>query len=153
MNVGPLHAYLLNIGTDRRGRRLDEVLEFSDDALERVHDYIQWLFPLPTRSSAQPDAPVLSEDEIAAIRRDDRAVANLRRAARRMIQFYDRTNWWLPWNDHNHLRISRILQSLRLLAGHDEAGSFYAAILARHQAAGSPVNPHNLRYWAKAMAG
>jgi Opioid growth factor receptor (OGFr) conserved region len=149
--TSPLHAYLAGLGPDGRGRRLDEVLGFSDDALERIHDYIQWLFPLPTRSMAQPGAPVLTEADIAAIRADDRAIANLRRAAERMLKFYDRTEWWLSRSDHNHLRISRILRSLRILVGEDAARSFHRAILTRHEKAGSPIDPHNLRYWAEAV--
>lgn len=151
MSTGPLHAFLADAGTDFRGRRIEDVLAFPDDELERVHDYVQWLFPLPTRSSAQPDAPVLNKEEIAAIRSDGRAVANLRRAADRMLAFYLSTDQWLAWNDHNHLRISRILQSLRLLVGPDAAHSFYEAVMARHRAAGTPVNPRNLRYWEDAV--
>jgi hypothetical protein len=150
---GPLHAFLANAGTDGRGRTLEDVLGFSDEALEHVHDYIQWLFPLPTTSMAQPGAPVLTNGEIAAIRADERALANVRRAARRMRRFYDSTDAWLSRHDHNHLRISRILQSLRLLAGDYEAQAFYEAVLARHSAAGSPVDPHNLDYWKRAMGG
>jgi Opioid growth factor receptor (OGFr) conserved region len=148
---GPLHAFLANIGTDGRHRNVEEVLTFSDEKLERVHDYIQWLFPLPTRSSAQPNAPVLTDREIAAIRTDERALDNLRRATERMLRFYGGTEWWLTWSDHNHLRISRILQSLRLLAGKDAARRFHDAILILHDAAGSPISPHNLRYWEKAL--
>jgi hypothetical protein len=151
-SAGLLHAFLANIGTDGRGRNVEEVLTFSDEELERVHDYIQWLFPLPTRSSAQPSAPVLTDGEIAAIRADERALDNLRRATERMLQFYGRTKWWLSWSDHNHLRISRILQSLRLLAGKDAARRFHDAILVLHGEAGSPIDPHNLRYWKKAMS-
>jgi hypothetical protein len=151
MISGPLHAYLAGTKPDGRNRSLEEVLAFSDDDLERVHDYIQWLFPLPTRSSAQPSAPVLTPDEIVAIRADEKAQANLRRAAARMLAFYDATQWWLASSDHNHLRITRILQSLRLLAGQEAAQEFYDAILTRHRAAGSPINPHNLRYWTAAM--
>jgi Opioid growth factor receptor (OGFr) conserved region len=151
MSAGPLHAYLSGTGKDDRNRGIEEVLAFPDETLEHVHDYIQWLFPLPTRSSAQPSAPVLTPDQIAAIRLDENAQTNLRRAAERMLAFYDATRWWLAWSDHNHLRITRILQSLRLLSGQDAAQSFYDAILARHRTAGSPINPHNLRYWANAM--
>lgn len=150
---GPLHAFLANAGMDGRGRTLEDVLGFSDEDLEHIHDYIQWLFPLPTRSMAQPGAPVLSDAEIAAIRADERALANLRRAARRMRRFYESTDAWLSRQDHNHLRISRILQSLRLLAGDDEARAFYDAILTRHATAGSPIDPRNLGYWERAMGG
>ena len=148
----PLHSYLAGEGADGRGRRIEDVLDFSDEALERSHDYVQWLFPLPTRSMAQPGAPVLSPADIAAIRADRRALANLRRAAARMLRFYEATDDWLTWSDHNHLRISRILQSLRLLAGEADAKAFYRAVLDRHAAAGSPVDPRNLAYWDRAVA-
>lgn len=148
--AGPLHAYLTGIGPDSRGRLVTDVLGFSDQQLEDVHDYIQWLFPLPTRSAAQPDAPVLTGAEIAAIR-DDKQVANtLELAARRMLRFYRGTDRWLTWQDHNHLRITRIIKSLKLLIGPASAHHFHHAILALHDAAGGPINPHSLRFWAEA---
>jgi hypothetical protein len=126
------------------------VLGFSDSDLEAVHDYIQWLFPLPTRSAAQPQSPVLTEAEIAAIRADPRAVDTLKAATDRMLRFYRDTRWWLSSHDHNHLRITRILHSLRLLVGPEEAKAFYKAILALNEAAGAPVNTRSLHYWAEA---
>src|SRR4051794_27299067 len=93
--AGPLHAYLAGTGRDGRGRLAADVLAFSDDGLEAVHDYIQWLFPLPTRSAAQPHSPVLMEAEIQAIKADPQAVETLRRAAERMLRFYQDTRWWL----------------------------------------------------------
>lgn len=148
--TGPLHAYLAGHGTDGRGRTADEVLAFSDDELERVHDYIQWLFPLATRSGAQPNAPVLSETETEAIRTDPNAVATLHRAAERMLAFYRSTRWWLAGQDHNHLRITRIIRSLKLLLGPGAAYAFYQEILTLHGAAGSPINPRSLQFWAEA---
>ncbi|HEX2135151.1 MAG TPA: opioid growth factor receptor-related protein [Microvirga sp.] len=151
--TNPLHAFLAGRGTDGRGRTLERVLAFSDDELERVHDYIQWLFPLPTRSMAQPDAPVLTGDAIEAIKADSQALANLRRAAERMLRFYEATDGWLTFSDHNHLRITRILKSLRLLAGDNAARAFHARVTARHRAAGAPINPRNLAYWSEALEG
>lgn len=148
----PLHAYLAGEGTDGRGRTIENILALPDDALESIHDYIQWLFPLPTRSMAQPSSPILTADDIAAIHGDGRAVVNLRRAAERMRLFYERTDHWLSPHDHNHLRITRILQSLRLLAGEDEARAFHHAIMARHHAAGAPVNRQSLGYWERALS-
>jgi hypothetical protein len=58
--LAPLHAFLAGAGTDSRGRSIEWVLALSDDELESIHDYIQWLFPLQTRSGAQPLAPVLT---------------------------------------------------------------------------------------------
>jgi len=147
----PLHAYLAGAGRDGRGRSIEDVLAFSDRELESIHDYVQWLFPLPTRSGAQPGAPVLTADEIEAVRADRQATDNLRRAAERMLRFYGSTTWWLTAHDHNHLRITRIIRSLRLLAGPEEARSFHRAVLALQDAAGAPVNPESLRFWREAV--
>jgi hypothetical protein len=149
--TGPLHAFLAGYGRDGRGRTIEDVLALSDDALERIHDYIQWLFPLPTRSMAQPAAPVLTPAEAAAIRADARAIENLQRAAGRMLAFYRATRHWLAWSDHNHLRITRILKSLRDLVSEGEARRFYEGILALNRAAGSPVSPGNVAYWDEAV--
>jgi hypothetical protein len=147
--AGPLHAYLAGQGPDGRGRLATDVLSFSDEQLEEVHDYIQWLFPLKTRSAAQPGAPVLTQAEIDAIKADRQATETLQKATERMLTFYRDTKWWLTWQDHNHLRITRILHSLRLLVDPVAAQSFHRAILAMHDAAGTPINPRSLRYWAE----
>ena len=115
------------------------------------HDWVQWLFPLATPSAAVPGSPVLTTSDIAAIGDDPRAIETLERASERLIRFYNSTDHWLSRYDHNHLRISRIIQSLRLLVGPDAARHFYEAILERHEAAGAPVNPQSLRYWSKAL--
>ncbi|WP_262031855.1 opioid growth factor receptor-related protein [Microvirga sp. Mcv34] len=148
--MGPLHAFLAGTARDGRGRFAAEVLGFSDERLEEVHDYIQWLFPLPTRSAAQPGAPVLTQAEINAIRMDQAAQETLARATDRMLRFYSDTSWWLTGYDHNHLRITRIIHSLRLLTGPDEARRFHEAILALNDAAGSPVNARSRTFWADA---
>jgi hypothetical protein len=148
--AGPLHAFLAGVGRDGRGRLVADVIGFSDDEMEAVHDYIQWLFPLRTRSAAQPHSPVLTAAEIAAISTDPRAGATLKAATERMLRFYGKTHWWLTSHDHNHLRITRILHSLRLLVGSNEARAFHRTILALHDAAGAPVNTRSLHYWAEA---
>jgi hypothetical protein len=148
--AGPLHAFLAGVGQNGRGRLAADVISFSDRDLEAVHDYIQWLFPLPSPSAAQPPSPILTPDQIAAIRADPRAVATLKAATERMLRFYRDTRWWLTSHDHNHLRITRILHSLRLLVGPDEVMAFHKAILALHKAAGAPVNTRSLHFWAEA---
>ncbi|MBM6596315.1 opioid growth factor receptor-related protein [Microvirga pudoricolor] len=145
--TGPLHAFLSGTGTDGRGRLVGDVLAFDDHRLEAVHDYIQWLFPLRTRSMAQPGAPVLTQAEAEAIRADPKARTALVHASDMMLGFYACFDGWLTWSDHNHLRISRIIASLRELLGQDAARAFHEAVMERHEAAGRPINPENLRYW------
>ena len=54
-------------GTDGAGRLVGEVWELSLDEKESVHDYIQWLFPLQEASQFNPDAPLLTADDVALI--------------------------------------------------------------------------------------
>ena len=65
---------------------------------------------------------------IRPLDRDERrAREGLRRAAERMRAFYAATDRWLVRADHNHLRITRIVASLRDLLGQAEARAFRSA--------------------------
>ena len=145
-----LSDFLDGRGADDAGRTLDDVLAFTDAELERRHDFIQWLFPLPEPSRAVPGSPVLDPADAAAIRASPAAQANLARAAERMLAFYARTSEWRAPFDHNHLRITRIIRSLRLLAGDAAADDFRAALLSRVEAEGIAVNATSLRFWREA---
>ncbi len=142
--------FLEGEGTDTRGRSVFDVLAMNDVALEQTHDFIQWLFPLPEPSAAVPDAPVLTPDDIQAIRISELAPIALAAATDRMVAFYQTTHDWLMPNDHNHRRITRIIRSLRLLVGDAEADVFRDAILARVEATRAPVSARSRGYWATA---
>src|ERR1700754_4523603 len=121
MTNGSVLAFLEGEGVDGRGRSIFEVLAFDDAALERHHDFIQWLFPLTERASAVPDAPFLTPGEALAIHDSSMAQCTLAAATDRMTAFYRATDHWLVPSDHNHLRITRIIRALRLLRGDEEA--------------------------------
>jgi hypothetical protein len=148
-----LRAFLSGEAQDSRGRTAADLIALSDEQLEQQHDWVQWLFPLPTPSAAVPGSPYLSPDEIEAIRSDARARDTLFRAADRMIVFYRRTDHWLAAHDHNHLRITHIIRSLGLLVSQDEARRFYRRVMTLQEAAGRPVNEESLRYWKEAVGG
>lgn len=148
---GLIHAFLRGTGRDGRGRRLADVLAFDDAQIEAVHDFIQWLFPLPEASRAVPGAPVLTAAEAAAIHGDPQAQAGLRAGLRRMLHFYAGTDHWLTGYDHNHLRITRIIAATRDLLGPADAAAFHAGMMARTIAVGTPVNRDSLRYWSAAL--
>jgi hypothetical protein len=150
MVARPVVAFLEGEGTDDRGRTVFDVLAMNDVALEHTHDFIQWLFPLPEPSAAVPDSPVLTSQDIQAIRESELAPVALAAATDRMSAFYGATHDWLMPNDHNHRRITRIIRSLRLLAGEDEADAFRAFILARVEATRAPVSARSRGYWATA---
>lgn len=147
----PIVMFLSGSGPDGAGRMLDDVLAFSDAELERHHDFIQWLFPLPVPSSAVPGSPVLTRGDIAAIAASRVATTNVLRGLARMTEFYAGTRHWLVFHDHNHRRITRIITSTHLLLGPGPAQQFYDDILALVNAAGRPVSPVSLKFWRDAV--
>jgi hypothetical protein len=147
-----LLEFLNGEGSDGAGRTFDEVLAFDDAALERHHDFIQWLFPLPERSGANPDAPVLTAAEISTVRASPRLRSAVEKALGRMTRFYAATDRWLTAHDHNHLRITRIIRSVGLLLGPQAAERFFEQISEREAHAGHPVSPRSRRYWHDAIA-
>ena len=148
--MSALTAFLEGTGPDAAGRTVADVLASSDEELERRHDFIQWLFPLPEPSAAVPGSPVLRVADIEALRSSPRAQANLSASATRMLLFYERTGWWRRASDHNHLRITRIIRSLRVLVGDHAADAFRLTILDLAEASDAPINATSLRYWGAA---
>ena len=142
--------FLEGVGADAAGRTITTVLALSVSELEGRHDFIQWLFPLAEASSAVPGSPVLTSKDIEIIRASGRAQANLAQGAERMGLFYDQTDRWMRSSDHNHLRITRIIKSLRLLSGDRPADRFRSRVLARVEATRAPVSATSLGYWVKA---
>ena len=141
--------FLTGEGHDHRGRFLADVLAFDDAILERSHDYIQWLFPLPEASRFSAGAPVLSHEEIALIRASGVARANLLAARDRMLAFYRENDHWLVPFDHNHLRITRILKCLTLCGLGDYAKAFHRALVG--VAGPDTVTRETLRFWENAV--
>jgi len=140
--------FLTGRGTDNAGRTIDDVLAMTDEQLETVHDYIQWLFPLREPSRHVPDSPVLTAEDIILIRKDQMAQTHLNQATWRMKMFYRGTTHWYAPGDHNHQRITRILRSLRLLTSDTRAVWFYQDV-ALHRSV-----PSKTRYlWNTAVWG
>jgi len=115
---------------DHRGRTLAMLLQQTDHQAETTHDYIQWLFPLDEPSRSVNGAPVLTELEIDEIRQSSLAQANLAESARWFLGFLERNDHWITKYNHNHLRITRVIKSLRLLASDEAADEFRDKVLA-----------------------
>src|ERR1022692_960125 len=75
------------LGTDIEGRLLEDILAWPDDDLEEVHDFIQWLFPLPEPSQYNSDSPLLTNQDIAAFKSDLVLQANLMKSFERILAF------------------------------------------------------------------
>ncbi|KAI0142538.1 opioid growth factor receptor conserved region-domain-containing protein [Hypoxylon sp. NC0597] len=167
------HAYGHSYNSPR-GSFLD-ILRLTDNEIERKHDYIQWLFPLAERSAHNPTVPVLDYETIMIFRRhdDDLLRENVRLGLMRMAWFYGfDAEWedggltleaiegpvgkfrrWLRNRNHNHLRISRIIRSLRLLGMPHEAYVFYHTLLETNDIWGKPISATTLQHWKRAFEG
>ncbi len=157
-------------GADDEGRTFDEIMGWDDARLEMVHDYIQWIFPLPERSGANPSAPVLDAATIAAIQGSAAMQDRLREAFLRMLAFYgfaldgDRvvegprfaaaSRNWLHAGNHNHLRLTRMLRSLRVLGLEREAAELWDALRGLYErettAGRRTMTPQTFAFWKQA---
>jgi opioid growth factor receptor-like protein len=173
--MDPILAFYRREAPDDRGRSLDEVRSFDVWQLERVHDYIQWLFPLAEGSAFNPGAPTLTAEAIAAFRADLALQRELRTSLEVMLRFYgfrlvegvgdnpsprveespdfvERSAEWVTPGNHNHRRLTRILRSLQVLG----LGGHAAALLERlahvHRAHGTAIGGTTLAYWRAALA-
>ncbi len=126
------------------------MLRFDDSSLECTHDFIQWLFPLRERSGANPAAPRLDDATVAAFHARSDLRAALRRSYDRMLAFYTADLGWLTPHNHNHLRLTRMMISLRTLGLENEARELYAYITGLATQRGG-VTPGTLRYWHDAI--
>ena len=83
-----LLAFYRGDAPDWNGRRLEEIWSWTDERLEAVHDYIQWMFPLSVRSGANPAAPILGPMSIEAFAASEALRERLDRSLRVMLRFY-----------------------------------------------------------------
>jgi len=159
--------YLLQ-GRDPEGRTLDQVWGWDNEDLEQCHDFIQWMFPLDEPSAFNPDAPLVTQDDRLAFRTDPQLQAAMRRSLSVFLAFLGlsvaedgrvvrgrdferRLSLWKHAN-HNWLRITRVLKSLRLLGFETEAGAFWACLRELHEKEGF-VSPDSFQYWREAATG
>lgn len=158
--------------TDDVGRTIDVIWGFDRLALEWTHDFIQWLFPLESRSGANPGAPTLDAETIAAFEHDPALQGRLRRSLDLMLDFYGferrgegtvavvteaagedrRLEEWVTPGNHNFLRVTRILRSLTTLGLAGEANAFHAALSRLYAGpAGSIIGPRTFEFWLDAV--
>ena len=156
---------------DDRGRYLSDIHKWTDDQLESVHDFIQWMFPLRERSGVNLTAPILDADTIREFKSRPELQENLRVSFARMVKFYgmeingsgpqrtiepasnfrERSNVWLHPHNHNHLRMTRIIKSLRLLGLEMEARAFFDCLASLYHSHSRAISPDTFRYWQSAI--
>ena len=150
MNFEAFLSNYSNLGVDFKGRTLQDIWDYSDKEIEDQHDFIQMIFPLDQPSNAVFHGIYLDDREVIEnLRTNPTVQSNMIKSANWFLSFLERTNHWKAPNDHNHLRITRIIQSLRLLVSDKEADAFYISVMAM-LADNNQINATSLQYWKKA---
>ena len=155
-------------GADAEGRFITDIWKWDDNDLEEVHDFIQWLFPLPEPSQFNPHAPLLTDKDIEAFTSDPVLQTNLMKSFERILGFLglsctadgkvvEGNNFpaRIPdvWEiiNHNWLRITRILRSLTVLGMERQAQALYDRLSIFFRSAKFPIPPATFRYWTDAV--
>ena len=168
----PIVDFYLERRADAQGRFIETIWGWAPERLERVHDYIQWLFPLPEPSAFNARAPLLDEATQRAFRESLDLRVRLLRSYDLMLAFYGLRRAqqgdaavavepaatfashraWLGAGNHNHLRLTRILKSARLLGLEAESRALFDCLERIAQTERTGISATTRRYWAAASA-
>lgn len=163
--MSQLVEFYRGTGEDSEGRKLADVWAFSDDEMEFHHDFIQWMFPLEEPSRFNFRAPTLSNEDVRAFRDEPGLRSNLERSFDRFLAFLGlaregdrvvpaadfeakREVFLAP--DHNWLRITRVLTSLRLLGLEDLSRALHDGLLDLMKDGRARITAETRRYWRDA---
>jgi hypothetical protein len=144
------------------GRWLEELWGWPDEDWEMFHDFIQWLFPLDRASAFNADAPLLDGDTIRAWHTDKLLQHNLRTSYERWLRFCGvervmgkliladpKPHVWGSQN-HNWLRITRVLRCLTLLGLGKEAAEFFAFLNHLRDGRRVEIGRKTFEFWKRA---
>ena len=142
--------FLTNQGPDFKGRFLKEIWAYSDNEIESTHDFVQIVFPTNKPSQATFNKLYLdNEILIEKLKNSSEVTENIMKSASWFLSFLSRNDSWQKGYDHNQLRITRVIESLRLLVSDEAADEFYKAIL-RLVKDPTILNPTTLKFWEEA---
>jgi hypothetical protein len=157
---------------DLSGRMIENIWSWDYQRLEYTHDYIQWLFPLKEKSQFNRSAPVLNDKVIQAFRSDAQLRLRLKKSLEVMLGFYglechelgntdieiaksdeylERKQEWIEAGNHNYLRITRILTSLRLLGLENYARAFFQCLNQIYSEESKNIGSKTYAYWKSAV--
>jgi len=156
------------------GVAIETIWGWNDRQLEDEHTYIQWLFPLQEPSRAVPGSPTIGDADAEVFQQDPDLRKRLLRSFKLMLNFYGfavsepsagrgevsittggdfavKGRRWLTRQNHNHLRITRILKSSVLLGLKREAIQWFAELQRVYAAHAGIIGPATYEYWRNAI--
>ncbi len=144
--------FLTNNEPDFKDRFLNDIWNFSDEDIEHTHDFIQLLFPLNEKSESVFHGYYLNTNNVVInIKSNETAKNNIVKSSKWFLSFLERNSHWRRRQDHNYLRITRIIKSLRLLVSDEEADIFYKLFTELlDDGLKKKINPLTFFYWENA---
>ena len=159
-----LLEFLKGNSTNYDHKTISDIWSYDMDQLENDHHYIQWIFPLTTRSKYNILCPTIKD---IGLFMDERVVKNIRKSFSLMLYFYgleyknnkvyrskdyeERLSKWCTKNNHNYKRITRILLSLKLFRLTDEANAFYLELTEIYKQNPNMISEKKFNYWTSAI--
>ncbi|MDN3506572.1 MAG: opioid growth factor receptor-related protein [Simkaniaceae bacterium] len=152
-----------------KGVTLEEIWAFDDAEKEAKHDFIQWLFPIKS-VGMNPTAPPTNTATMQVFKSDKALQNQMRKSFEVMLKFYgleygffgkikraenfsnQAQNWLNPGN-HNFLRITRIMTSLRLHGLEKEAKAFFDVLSEIYKEHPSSIGPKTFAIWSSSWQG
>jgi len=131
------------------GLMFADFVNYSYEQFEGDHAWIQWILPTKEASAFNPDVPLLTDEDITLFKSDSKILENYMYAIYRVMDFYGMTifkgnamwqeagnhknpKWWLEHFNHNFLRVTRLLLSLRYM-GYDNLSQSIFELLKVHR--------------------
>jgi hypothetical protein len=170
MTLSPIVLFYTGNGTDHAGRYLSTLWNYTDVQLEHGHDFIQWLFPLTTKSQYTSTDPILTHEDIQYFHTHASVRKNMVISFKTMMKFYGfsvieyngkitnirmadtaKIHRWIRPRNHNFNRITRMLTSLHLLGLHDEARAFWHVLSLCIYPTFKQVLGSSYTYWKNLM--
>jgi hypothetical protein len=152
------------------GDKIDQICNWDRDRWEASHLSIQWVFPTKKQSAFNPEAPLLDDDTIHEFKYDPDLRIKFHEALISWMRAYGIIltsggpelvpvlEWevttekynpkeWLEEFNHNHLRVTRILECLMHLGFDNYAKGLF------HFLTQVEITGNTYQYWRKAVYG
>ena len=126
---------------------LSAILNETDDWWETNHDFIQWVFPTNKPSAFNENCPIIENDRCLSLINLD----TYRLCVARIMLFLMRTKC-LEKSSHNDLRLTRVLESARLIISNEYARTIFIQVLKVVLPENRFFNNLSYTFWLKAVS-